>query len=111
VIIKKESSDDEENDDEDDIALLVRRNFKMLKKLDKRGVNFDSKKKKFYTCGKKKSIKFMPCYNCGELGHLAHQCPLPDKRKKKNKRKNDESDDDNEKDHKKKHSNKNKKHD
>jgi len=112
VIIKKDSSDDEDNDDdEDDIALLVRRTSKMLKNLGKRGVTFDSKKNKFYTNSKKKSIKYMPCFNCGELVHLAHQCPLTDKRKKKNKSKDDESDDEKEKDQKKKHSHKNKKHD
>jgi hypothetical protein len=30
----------------------------------------------------------MDCYNCGELGHLAHQCPKPKKDKYKNKNKN-----------------------
>ena len=35
----------------------------------------------------------MDCYNCGELGHLAHQCPKPkkDKYKKKYKGKKDDS--------------------
>jgi len=37
----------------------------------------------------------MDCYNCGELAHLAHQCPKPkkDKYKKKNKDKDDSCDD------------------
>ena len=37
----------------------------------------------------------MDCYNCGELGHLAHQCPKPkkDKYKKKYKDKKDDSSD------------------
>jgi len=37
----------------------------------------------------------MDCYNCGDLGHLAHQCPKPkkDKFKKKNKDQDDSSDD------------------
>ena len=37
----------------------------------------------------------MDCYNCGELGHLAHQCPKPkkDKYKKKNKDQDDSCDD------------------
>jgi len=39
----------------------------------------------------------MDYYNCGELGHLAHQCPKPkkDKYKKKNKEQDDSSDDEN----------------
>ena len=67
----------------------------MLKKLNKNGVNFDSKKKKFFTSSKRKPISEMDCYNCGELGHLALQCPKPKKDKyKKNKEQDDSSDDD-----------------
>jgi len=45
-----------------------------------------------------KPISEMDCYNCGDLGHLAHQCPKPkkDKFKKKYKGKKDDSSDDNE---------------
>jgi hypothetical protein len=42
----------------------------------------------------------MDCYNCGELGHLAHQCPKPPKDKYKNKnkgKKNNLSDEEDEK--------------
>ena len=41
----------------------------------------------------------MDCYNCGELGHLAHQCTKPkkDKFKNKNKGKKDDSSDEDEK--------------
>ena len=50
---------------------------------------------------RRKPISEMDCYNYGELGHLAHQCPKPkkDKYKKKYKGKKDDSndDDDNEK--------------
>jgi len=80
-------------DDDASIALLVRRTTKMLKKLNKKGVNFDSKKK-FFTSSKRKPISEMDSYNCGELGHLAHQCPKPkEKYKKKNKDQYDSSDD------------------
>jgi len=74
---------------------MVRRTTKLLKKLNKNGVNFDSKKKKFFTSSKRKSIFKIDCYNCGELGHLAHQCPKPkkDKYKKKNKEQAHSSDD------------------
>jgi len=75
------------SDDDATIALMVRRTTKLLKKLNKNGVNFDSKKKKFFTNSKRKPISEMDCYNCSKLGHLAHQCPKPkkDKYKKKNK--------------------------
>ena len=63
------------SDDEATVALMVRRTTKMLKKLNKNGVNFDTKKNKFFTGSKRKPISEMDCYNCCELGHLAHQCP------------------------------------
>jgi hypothetical protein len=94
---------DSSSDDEVDyasLALMVRRTAKMLKKLNKNGVNFDGKKKKFFTSSRRKPISKMDCYNCGYLGHLAHQCPKPkkDKYKKKYKsKKDDSSDDDDEK--------------
>jgi len=83
------------SDDDANIALMVKRTTKMLKKLNKNGVNFNSKKNKFFISSKRKPISEMDCYNCGELGHLAHQCPKPkkDKYKKKNKDKDDSSDD------------------
>jgi len=78
------------SDDDATISLMVRRTTKMLNKLNKNGVIFDSKKK-FFTSSKRKPISKMDCYNCGELDHLAHQCPKPkkDKYKKKNKDKDD----------------------
>jgi len=60
------------SDDDATITLMVRRTTKMLEKLNKNGVNFDSKKKKFFTSSKRNPISEMDCYNCGELGHLAH---------------------------------------
>jgi hypothetical protein len=68
----------------------------MLKKLNKNGVKFDGKKKKFFTSSRRKPISKMDCYNYGELGHLTHQCPKPkkDKYKKYNGKKDDSSDDD-----------------
>jgi len=66
----------------------------MLNRLNNNGVNFNSKKK-FFTSSKSKPIFEMDCYNCCELGHLAHQIPKPkkDKYKKKNKEQDDSSDD------------------
>ena len=95
--LEYESSSDDEIDDAS-LALMVRRTAKMLKKLNKSGIKFDGKKKKFFTSSRRKLISEMDCYNCGELGHLAHQCPKPkkDKYKKKYKGKKDDlSDEDN----------------
>ena len=64
------SSDDEFNDVS--LALMVRRTTKMIKKLNKYGVKFDGKKKKFFTSSRRKPISEIDCYNCEDLGHLAH---------------------------------------
>jgi hypothetical protein len=103
---KEKIPHDSSSDDKVDasLVLMVRKTIKMLKKLNKNGVKFDSKKKKFFTSSRRKPISEMGCYNCGELGHLAHQCPKPkkDEYKKKYKgKKNDSSDDDDEKKKKK----------
>ena len=68
--VEYESSSDNEIDDAS-LALMVRRTTKMLKKLNKSGIKFDGKKK-FFTSSRRKPISEMDCYNCGELGHLAH---------------------------------------
>jgi hypothetical protein len=92
--VDHDSSSDDEIDDAS-LALMVRRTANMLKKLNKNGVKFDDKKKKFFT-SRRKPISKMDCYNCGDLGHLDHQCPKPkkDKYKKKYKGKKDDSSDD-----------------
>ena len=89
-----DSSSDDEIDDAS-LALMVRRTIKMLKTLNKNGVKFDGKKKKFFTSSRRKPISKMDCYNSGDLDHLAHQCPKPkkDKYKKKYKGKKDDSSD------------------
>jgi hypothetical protein len=97
AMIVQESSSESDIDDVS-LALMVRKTTKMLNKLNKSGIKFDGKKKKFFTSSKRKPIFEMDCYNCGELSHIAHQCPKPpkDKYKNKNKGKKDDSSDDEE---------------
>ena len=96
--LEYESSSDDEIDDAS-LALMVRRITKMLKKLNKSGIKFDGKKK-FFTSSRRKPISEMDCYNCGELGHLAHQCIKPKKDKYKNKYKYKKDDSSNEEEEK-----------
>jgi hypothetical protein len=80
---------------------MVRKTTKMLKKLNKSDIKFDGKKK-FFTSTKRKPISEMDCYNYGELGHLAHQCPKPPKYKYKYKNKGKKDDSSDEEEEKKK---------
>jgi hypothetical protein len=61
VKIAHDNSSDDEVDDAS-LALMVRKTAKMLKKLNKNGVKFDGKKKKFFTSSRRKSISEMDCY-------------------------------------------------
>jgi hypothetical protein len=73
AMIVHESSSESDIDDAS-LALMIKKTTKMLKKLNKSGIKFDGKKKKFFTSSKRKPISEIDCYNCGEVGHLAHQC-------------------------------------
>ena len=102
-MIKQESSPSDEedhhqestSDDEDDdgeLALMMRKFTRLSDKINKRGYNFNPKRKMFRPRGDSKS---KTCYNCGEKGHISPNCPKLDKRKKesKNKHRNNLSDD------------------
>jgi hypothetical protein len=89
IQVEEESSSDD--DLNTNIALMVRKTTKMLKKLNRKGIKFDSRKKKFFS-SKRKPVSEMDCYNCGELDQLSHQCNKLKKNKFKGK-KDDQSDD------------------
>ena len=88
--IKAESSscdeDEEEEEtseeDEGELALLMRKFTRLNNKINKRGYNYDPKKKAFWP---RVDDKLKVCYNCGEKGHISPNCPMPDKRKNKGK--------------------------
>ncbi|XP_062224508.1 uncharacterized protein LOC133923070 [Phragmites australis] len=67
----------------------------MISKLGKKEYNYDYKKNKF--CSKKfdnfGSGDKKKCYSCGDYGHMAYDCPHPDKRNKNKSKSNDTSDD------------------
>jgi hypothetical protein len=90
VLVEEESSSYDDIDT--NIAMMVKKTTKMLKKLNREGIKFDSRKK-FFSSSKRKPTSEIDCYNCGELGHLAHQWTKPKKNKFKGK-KYDESEDD-----------------
>ena len=52
--LEYESSSDDKVDDES-LALMVKKTAKMLKKLNKSGIKFDDKKKKFFTSSRRKT--------------------------------------------------------
>jgi hypothetical protein len=58
AMIVHESSSESDIDDAS-FALMVRKTTKMLKKLNKSGIKFDGKKKKFFTSSKRKPISEM----------------------------------------------------
>ena len=56
----------------------MRKFTRLNNKINKRGYNYDPKKKAFWPRG---DDKLKLCYNCGEKGHISPNCPMPDKRK------------------------------
>jgi len=74
---------------------MMKKFSRLSKKINKKGYNFDPKRKMFRPRG---DLKSKTCYNCGEKGHISPNCPKSDKRKKekKNKHRHNSSDDDEE---------------
>ena len=119
-MIKQESSSSNEeddrhessSDDEDgELALMMRKFTCLSDKINKKGYNFDPKRRMFRP---REDVKNKTCYNCGEKGHISPDCPKPDKRKKDNKSKhrhNSSDDDEDERKNKNKKIGKKKSHD
>ncbi|WP_217550835.1 zinc finger CCHC domain-containing protein, partial [Pantoea sp. GbtcB22] len=76
---EQEEHDNESSDDEEDaeLALMMKKFNRLHAKINKKGFNFDPKRKAFRP---RKDDK-KKCYNCGENGHISYECPKPDKRK------------------------------
>src|SRR6185312_7226926 len=81
-MIKQESSSSNEeddhhessSDDEDDgeLALMMRKFTRLSDKINKKGYNFDPKRKMFRP---REDVKNKTCYNCGEKGHISQVAP------------------------------------
>jgi len=96
-----ESSSDDEEDKE--LALMMRKFTRLSDKINKKGYNFDPKRRMFRP---REDVMYKTYYNCGEKSHISPDCPKLDKRKKDNKSKHCHDSSDDEEDEKK---NKNKK--
>ena len=90
-MIKQESSPSDEedhhqestSDDEDDdgeLALMMRKFTRLSDKINKRGYNFDPKRKMFRPRG---DFKSKTCYNYGEKSHISRIAPNRTKERKK----------------------------
>ena len=65
-----ESSSDDEEDGE--LALMMRKFTRLSDKINKKGYNFDPKRRMFRP---REDIKNKTCYNCGEKGHISPVAP------------------------------------
>ena len=65
-----------DNEDDGELALMMIKFTCLNDKINKKGFNFDSKRRMFRPMDVKNKI----CYNCGEKGHIRPNCPKPDKR-------------------------------
>ena len=53
---------------------MMRKFTRLNDKINKKGFNFDPKRRMFRPWG---DVKNKNCYNCGEKGHIAPNCPKP----------------------------------
>ena len=88
IEISSEEEDDDNIDDEapyeedeKELALLMKKFNRLNSKINKKGYNFDPKRKAF--CPRRDDKK--KCNNCGDEGHISYDCPKPDKRRPSNK--------------------------
>jgi hypothetical protein len=67
ILVEEETSSDDDLDVVNN-ALMVKKTTKILKRLNREGIKFYSRKKKFFSGSKRNPISEMDRYNCGELG-------------------------------------------
>src|SRR5438128_5716240 len=80
---KEDSSDDEDNED---ISSIIKAIMKLMGRLNKKGLEYNSKTARFSPKGDHPGCK-IKCYNCGEKGHISPKCSKPKKYQDKNKNK------------------------
>ncbi len=82
-VSKEDSSDDEDNED---ISSIIKATMKLMGRLNKKGLEYNSKTGRFSPKGDHPGGK-IKCYNCGEKGHISPKCSKPKKYQDKNKNK------------------------
>src|SRR5437762_11690291 len=65
-VAKEDSSDDEDNED---ISSIIKATMKVMGRLNKKGLEYNSKTGRFSPKGDHPGGK-IKCYNCGEKGHI-----------------------------------------
>ena len=85
-IVESSSEDEDDNEapseeDEEELALLMKKFNRLNSKINKKGYNFDPKRKSF----RPRTDDNKKCYNCNEDDHISYECPKPDKRRLSNK--------------------------
>src|SRR5436189_2737375 len=85
-IIKVAKEDSSDDDDNEDVSSIIKATMKLMSRLNKKGLEYNSKTGRFSPMGDHPGGK-IKCYNCGEKGHISPKCSKPKKFQDKNKNK------------------------